>query len=260
MSFLNVEHITSGYDKRPVLQNISFEVNKGSFIGIIGPNGAGKTTLIKTLTHIIKPDKGSVYVEDKDIHEMPAAELAKACAVVFQGLVCIFSFLVEELVLMGRSAYIGTFGSEKVKDIEAVDEALKITDLIRLRSRPIDELSSGEQQRVLIAKALAQQPKLLLLDEPTAHLDIGYQIELLDLIDSLRSDQDMTVMGVFHDLNLASQYCDKILILDKGNIAGFDTPKNILKYGIIERIFKAPVLVNDKTDPNRPFIVPVKSR
>ena len=260
MDFLKVENIESGYIDNLVIKGVSFSVKKAEFIGIIGPNGGGKTTLLKTLSHIIKPSKGSVFLEEENIHSLSAFSLAKKLAMVSQGLVSIFSFTVKEIVLMGRSPYIGFLGHEKKEDIEKVNHALERTGLMALKERPIDELSAGERQRVLIARALAQEPKLLLLDEPTAHLDIGYQTDILDLIKSLQQDNGLTILCVLHDLNLASQYCDKLLLLDKGRIAGFDTPKNILKYDILEKTFNATCIVDENLLAGKPVVVPFSRR
>lgn len=257
MDFLQIEDLSSGYRQECVLNSLSFSVHKGEFIGIIGPNGAGKTTLLKTLSHIIKPRKGRVFMDGEDIHLMATTKVAKKLAIVGQDLRPIFSFTVEEIVLMGRTPYIGILGQEKKKDLEIVEEVLELTDLIGLKARPIDELSAGERQRVLIAKALAQQPEVLLLDEPTAHLDIGYQIEILDLVRSLKEEKCLTVVCVLHDLNLASQYSDRIMLLNKGAIAGFDLPKKILKYEVIEKIFKAHVLVKEDMLNGKPLVFPI---
>ena len=260
MQFLDVKDLKSGYGDYIVLNGISFSVSKGEFIGIIGPNGVGKTTLLKTLSHIIRPIEGKVLLEDKDIHSINPALLARRCAMVRQDLNSIFSFTVEELVLMGRSPYLGLFGQERREDMEIVNNVLERTNISMLKYRFIDELSAGERQRVLIAKALAQQPQLLLLDEPTAHLDIGYQIDILDLIRSLNRDNRLTVICVLHDLNLASQYCDKLILLDKGKVAGFDTPVNILKYDILEKAFNARCLVDEKILAGRPVVIPFKKK
>lgn len=256
MQFLDVKGLKSGYGEHIVLDDISFGVGKGEFIGIIGPNGVGKTTLLKSLSHVIRPSEGKVLLEGADIHSISPILLARRCAMVRQDLNSIFSFTVEELVLMGRSPYLGLFGQERREDIDIVNAVLRRTDIFMLKHRFIDELSAGERQRVLIAKALAQEPRLLLLDEPTAHLDIGYQIDILDLIKSLNKDSRLTVICVLHDLNLASQYCDKLLLLDKGKVAGFDAPMNILKYDILEKVFNARCLVDEKILAGKPAVIP----
>ncbi|MDP8297007.1 MAG: ABC transporter ATP-binding protein [Candidatus Orphnella occulta] len=256
MDFLNVVDLKSGYKNNLVLNEISFSVKKGEFIGIIGPNGAGKTTLLKTLSHIIRPLGGKVFLKGKDIHLLSSLLLARECAMVGQDLLSLFSFTVEEIVLMGRNPYLGLFKQERKEDVEIVNMALKRTDMSLLKDRPIDELSAGERQRALIAKALVQQPQLLLLDEPTAHLDIGYQTDILDLIRLLNRDSELTVICVLHDLNLASQYCDKLLLLDKGKIAGFGPPAEILQYDILERTFNARCLVDKDILGGKPIVIP----
>ena len=256
MDFLNVIDLKSGYKNNLVLNEISFSVKKGDFIGIIGPNGAGKTTLLKTLSHIIRPLGGKVLLKGKDIHLLSSLLLARECAMVGQDLLSLFSFTVEEIVLMGRNPYLGLFKQERKEDVEIVNMALKRTDMSLLKDRPIDELSAGERQRALIAKALVQQPQLLLLDEPTAHLDIGYQTDILDLIRLLNRDSELTVICVLHDLNLASQYCDKLLLLDKGKIAGFGPPAEILQYDILERTFNARCLVDKDILGGKPIVIP----
>jgi iron complex transport system ATP-binding protein len=256
MGFLKIENIESGYMNNPVIKGISFSVKQGEFIGIIGPNGGGKTTLLKTLSHIIKPNGGGVFLQGEDIHSLSTLNIARNIAMVGQGMHSIFSFTTEEIVLMGRSPYIGFLGHETKSDIEKVNHALELTGLLLLKNKPIDELSAGERQRVLIARALAQQPKLLLLDEPTAHLDIGFQTDILDLVSSLKDRESLTVICVLHDLNLASQYCDKLLLLDKGSIVDFDVPKNILKYDLLERVFNARCLVDDNILSGKPIVIP----
>jgi iron complex transport system ATP-binding protein len=257
MGFLEIKNLKSGYLDKPVIEDISFSIEKGEFMGIIGPNGAGKTTLLKTLTQIIRPMQGNILFEGRDIHRMGSFELAKRFAMVGQDLVSIFSFTVDEIVLMGRTPHIGVFGCERRQDLEIAQDMIRLTDLDGFKEKPINEMSAGERQRVLIARALTQQPQLLLLDEPTAHLDIGYQTEILDLVKSLKKKNDLTVICVLHDLNLASQYCDRILLLDKGKITGLGPPRDILKHEIIKKIFNVTALVDDKQFPDRPLVIPL---
>jgi len=257
MAFLEIKDLKSGYSGRTIIDGVSFSIEKGEFVGIIGPNGAGKTTLLKTMTHILSPSGGGVFLEGKDVHRLNSTEMARRFAMVGQDLRSIFSFTVKDIVLMGRTPYIGLFNSETGDDLKMVDHVLELTDLKDFIERPIDELSAGERQRVLIAKALAQDPAILLLDEPTAHLDIGYQMEILELVRSLKRERQLTVVCVLHDLNLASQYCNRIILLDKGKVADFAPPKDILKYDTIEKIFGATVLVNEKALPGSPLVVPI---
>ncbi len=260
MQFINVDNITSGYRDNIILKEICFSIDKGDSIGIIGPNGAGKTTLLKTLSRIIRPVKGKVFLDGKDIYKIKPHMFAKMCAMVGQDLHNIFSFTVEEIVLMGRNPYLDLFGQEQKTDMHIVNNVLERTDITELKYRLIDELSAGERQRTLIAKALAQEPQVLLLDEPTAHLDIGYRIDILDLIKSLNRQNRLTVICILHDLNLASQYCDKLLLLDKGRVVGFDTPVNILKYDILEKTFNARCLVDEKILAGKPVVIPYTSK
>jgi len=177
-----------------------------------------------------------------------------------QDLSSIFSFTVKDIVLMGRNPYIGLMSGETKKDLEILKNVLASCDLTGFKDRPIDELSSGERQRVLLAKALAQEPKILLLDEPTAHLDIGYQIAMLDFISSIRESQDLTVICVLHDLNLASQYCDRLLLLQKGRIAGMGPAKEIIEDELIEKIFGVNSLIIDGMINGQPAVIPVSKK
>ena len=256
MDFLSIENLKTGYFKNTIIEDLSFSVKKGESVGIIGPNGAGKTTLLKSLSHIIRPTSGKVLLDGVDIHAMDNTSFARRCSLVGQDIKSVFSFTVFEIVMMGRTPYIGMLGSESKEDIAICDEILTHTKLKDLKDKPIDELSAGERQRTLIARALAQEPDLLLLDEPTAHLDIGYQVDILDLIRGLKEKKNLTLVCVLHDLNLASQYCDKLLLIDKGNLIGFDTPSNILKYDILEKTFNATCVVDDKIIPGKPIVIP----
>ncbi|MDD5504515.1 MAG: ABC transporter ATP-binding protein [Candidatus Omnitrophica bacterium] len=260
MIFLQVKDIDSGYNDKAVIHSMSFNLDRGEFVGIIGPNGSGKTTLLRTISHIIKPFKGTVLLESQNIHRLSKNVLARRIALAGQNILSVFSFTVEEIVLMGRNPYIGFFGHEKKGDLQKVRLVLEQTGLTRVRNKPVHCLSAGEGQRVLIARALAQEAKLLLLDEPTAHLDIGYQTDILDLIKSLQQESGISVICVLHDLNLASQYCDKLLLIDEGRAAGFDIPERVLKRGVLESVFHAACLVNNTILPGRPLIVPFSRR
>jgi len=260
MDFLKVTGLQSGYPNNTVIKGVSFDAHKSEFIGIIGPNGAGKTTLLKTLCHIIRPTAGKVLLEGNDVHRMSVKSVAKKIAMAAEGFTSVFSFNVEEIVLMGRNPYIGVLGHESKTDLDKALNALRLTGMEKFRHRPVEALSAGEKQRVVIARALAQEPRLLLLDEPTAHLDIGYQIDILDLIDTLRKKQAITVVCVFHDLNLASQYCSKLILLDRGAIIDFDTPEKILKYDLLEDVFNASCVVDYKILGGRPVVIPFTRR
>ena len=181
---LRVNNLVCGYERKEVLKKVSFSVEEGSFLGIIGPNGSGKTTLFRAITRVLRPYRGEIFYKEKAISRIPRRELAREVAVLPQALSITFSYSVEEFVLMGRFPYLGRLEKAKDVDLKIVEKAMSLADVQPLRGRMISELSGGEKQRAILAQALAQEPKLLLLDEPTSHLDIGHQIEILDLVRS----------------------------------------------------------------------------
>ncbi|MFH0826316.1 MAG: ABC transporter ATP-binding protein [Candidatus Omnitrophota bacterium] len=252
---IEVKNITSGYQNRPILKGIDFSIREGEFFGIIGPNGSGKSTLLKTLSRCLKPYQGSVHYKQKDIHGIPAQELAKEFAFVAQDTAFNFSFTVWEIVQMGRIPYIGRMRAETPHDLEITKESMRTTDTLALADRFIGALSSGERQMVLIAKALAQQPKVLFLDEPTSHLDIGHQVQIMSLIKELNQKHNITVIVVLHDLNLASEYCDRLLLLNEGRAYKLGEPEEILTFQNIEEVYKTLVIVNRNPITKNPHIL-----
>lgn len=257
MNLLELDSVTVGYDDRKVISGISFSVEKGDFTGIIGPNGTGKTTLFRVITRILKPWSGMVRFCGGDIFGIPAKQLARRVATMPQMLETSFSFTVEEFTAMGRYPHLGRFDSPGPADRAAVEEALRLTDTEELRDRTLNELSGGERQRVLLAQALAQQPELLLLDEPTAHLDIGHQAQILDLITGLNRSQGLAVIMVMHDLNLAAEYCKSLILLDRGTVFASGTPSDVLTYENIERVYKTVVVVKENPISKKPYVFPI---
>lgn len=209
---LDVKDIDVFYGDRKVLERICLSAESG-LKGIIGPNGSGKTTLLKSISRVLKPKSGIILLNGKDVYELKAKDIAKDMTVVSQDTSTKFDFTVRDVVLMGRAPHLGRFEMEKREDMEIAEKAMKLTKTWHLADRTITEISGGEKQRVIIAKALAQEPKVLLLDEPTSHLDINYQIEILDLIKAL--SKELVVIAVFHDLNLAARYCDELILLSE---------------------------------------------
>ncbi len=232
---LSVEGIRFGYSSSPVLDDVSFEAKGGDVIGIIGHNGCGKTTLLKCINRALHPGSGIVKLDGKDTLSMSRKDIAKEVGVVAQNTVITFPFTVLDMVLMGRFPSLERFAIESKDDLKIAMDAMDATSISYLASRPIDEISGGERQRVIIARALAQQPRALLLDEPTLHLDINHQFELMELIRSLAKEKGLLVIIVSHDLNLAARYCDKLIALDEGKIAAAGvvgdvlTPENLAK-------------------------------
>lgn len=251
---LEVKDLTCGYDSKLVLQEINLKVEAKELVGIIGPNGSGKTTLLRAITGVLKPKKGQILFTGKSIHQMHFKELAKEVACVPQGFSGV-SMSVEEFVLLGRIPHFGRFQFlETTKDLAIAEKCLALTDTLRLKSQPIDEISGGERQLALISRALTQEPKLLLLDEPIAHLDITHQIGILDLIKKLNRKFGLTVIMVLHDLNLASLYCDRLILLHNGRLHKQGSPQEVLTYQTIEEVYQTVVVVKEDPLSRRPYI------
>lgn len=259
---LKVKNLISGYESKIVLQDISFDVNNGEFLGIIGPNGSGKTTLLKTISRVLKPKKGSILLEGKDIWQIGLKELAKKIAVVPQNFNGV-AMSVEEFILLGRIPYFKSFQFLETKnDLEFAKRSMVLTDTSGLKNRFMSEISGGERQLALIARSLTQEPKLLLLDEPTAHLDIAHQVKILDLIKKLNKELGLTVIMILHDLNLASEYCQRLVLINEGHIYKIGLPDEVLTYSIIEEVYKTVVVVEKSPISSRPYvlIVPEEER
>lgn len=252
---LQINNLTCGYDSKPVLRNINSKINSGELIGIIGPNGSGKTTLLRSITRVLKPQKGEVMFEEKNILNIGFRELAKKIAVVSQNFECNY-ISVEEFVLLGRIPYYKRFQLFETKnDREIAEKYMFLTDTLKFRNQPIKDISGGERQLVLIARALAQEPKLLLLDEPTAHLDITHQVRILNLIRKLNKELGLTVIMVLHDLNLAAEYCEKLILINNGKIHKMGQPEEVLDYRIIEEVYKTVVVVKKNPISKKPFVI-----
>jgi len=250
-----IDNLCGGYHKTSVIKGVSMDINAGDFLGIIGPNGSGKTTLFRLITRVLGVSSGSLYFEQKNVPAMDLKEFCRKVAFVAQDSVTDFSFTVMEIALMGRIPHLKRLQFETKEDIRIAEEALRLTDTLSLKDKRIDELSAGERQRVMIARALAQEPKLLFLDEPTSHLDIGHQIQVLDLLKKLNRRNDLTIAMILHDLNLASAYCNRIVLLDKGIIFKEGKPEEVLTYQSIEAVYKTVVLVNENPITHKPNVV-----
>lgn len=211
---IEVENLSFGYTPQSaILKNISFGVKTGAFLAIAGPNGAGKTTLLNLLCGLLRPEAGSITIDAKRMESYSVKELSQMIAVVRQEFVPVFDFSVTEVISMARTPYLGTFGFESKTDREIVDEALEVTETAQFAQRSLGTLSGGERQRVFIARALAQNTPVLLLDEPTSFLDLKHQVGIYDLLKSAQLEKGKTIVAVTHDINLAAQYCDEILLL-----------------------------------------------
>ncbi|MDN5351632.1 MAG: cobalamin transport system ATP-binding protein [Clostridiales bacterium] len=254
MGTIQVESLNFKYRVKEVLKAIQLEMKPGQFIGILGPNGSGKTTLIKNICGVLIPTSGRVAVDEKTVENYGKKNLAKRVAVVHQGGVADFDFKVEEVVLMGRYAQLGRFQSEGKEDYEAAERAMKLTGTEGLRTRSIKAVSGGERQRVLIARALAQETDVLLLDEPISHLDIKHQMEILALCKRLAVDEGMTVIASLHDINMAARFCSEIVLMKSGEIVAVGEPKTVLTKERMRDVYDIDVNVMGQEVP---IIVPV---
>jgi iron complex transport system ATP-binding protein len=252
---LCAQEVEFSYYDNPVLRGVSIELGEGELVGLIGPNGAGKTTLIKVLSGLLKPNKGRVYLGGKDIHGLSRRQIAKRVAVVPQELIVPFAFTAYEMVMLGRTPYVRPLLGPISHDMEVVAEKMEMTDTLHLAERNFNELSGGERQRVIIAMALAQEPDVLLLDEPTVHLDINYQIEILELIRRLNREGRLTVLAAMHDLNLASLYFERLVLLEGGRVVAEGSSEEVLCEEVIWRVFRAAVQVQEHPTSHTPHIV-----
>ncbi len=252
---LEINDLSGGYYHSEIIRDFSFKVNPGDFIGFIGPNGSGKTTLLRLLSRALAFTKGNIVFKGHPVNSISLKAFAQKAAFVPQETAINFPFLVAEIVLLGRIPHIKRMYSETRHDIQIAEHAMEITDTLHLKEKNITEISLGERQRVIIAKAIAQQPELLFLDEPTAHLDIGHQIQILDLLKRLNRDQGLTIIMAIHDLNLAGAYCNRIVLLSRGKVFKEGDPKSVLTYQNIEAVYKTIVVVKDNPLNDKPYVL-----
>jgi len=234
--FLRAEGVDFSYGRRPVLRKVDLVMRKGEFVGLIGPNGSGKTTLLKILAGTLMPREGRVTLEGRRISELGRRETARRIAVVAQDERCPSGFTVEEIVLMGRSPYLKGMAMEGAEDCEAVEQAMEMAGCLALRRREMAALSGGERRRVYIARALAQEPEILLMDEPTAHLDLLHQTEIMERL-SERNRQGLTILMVTHDVNLAVLFCRRLVALREGVLLGTGCPEKLIEPDFLEALF-----------------------
>lgn len=258
--FFKINNLQSGYSNNLVLNGVDFEISKGSFSGIIGPNGSGKTTLFKSITGEIYLKDGSIILGESNVSEMDSKQKAQKIAIVTQNTDAT-DITVEDYVLLGRYPYKGKFQLfDTTKDIELSEKFMKLTGVHKFKEKLMNELSGGEQQLVAIAKALTQEPELLLLDEPTSHLDISHQMQILNLIQQLNDDYNLTVLMIIHDLNLASEYCDYLIMMNEGKVYSKGSPDEVLNYANIEYVYKAVVLTQENKLTKKPSILLVSDK
>ncbi|MCW4009172.1 MAG: ABC transporter ATP-binding protein [Candidatus Bathyarchaeota archaeon] len=244
---LNINGIDCSYGSTKILDDVQFAVKSGEFWGILGPNGSGKSTLIKSISRVLKPTKGTIFIDEADIYKLKTLDVARRLAVVPQDSPITFDFTALEIVLMGRNPHMSQFGMEKKEDLDIAKNAMDLTDTWQFADRSITELSGGERQRVIIARALTQEPQILLLDEPTNHLDICNQLEIMDLLTLLCKTKKLLIVGVFHDFNLAARYCDSLILLMNGKIVAVGESSRTLTKENVKKVFRVDAIV--KTHP-----------
>ena len=256
MATLSVSQICFSYDGQEVLTGLSLEIGAGERLAILGPNGAGKTTLFRLLSGARTPNRGSISLDGRPLDIVPRREVARKIAVVPQDLTIPFAFTAREVVELGRTPHLRWLGGFRPRDRRAVEQAMELTDTTRLGDRIIHELSGGERQRVIIAMALAQEPEILLLDEPTHLLDIVRQAEILDLITELNLDRGLTVVAAIHDLNLAGRYFNRLLMLHRGTVLAEGAPVAVLRSEIVEKAYGGPVEIVRDGNGQVPIVLP----
>lgn len=230
---VQAENVTYRIGQSSILREISIQIPSKRFVGLIGPNGSGKSTLLKMIYRVLQPDTGTVYLDDQNVHKMQMRSVFQRMAVVSQESAPNFDFSVQEIVMMGRTPHKSMFQSDTSEDLAIVEQALSRVDMTEYRKRSFLSLSGGEKQRVLIARALAQQAEIIVLDEPTNHLDIRHQLQLMDLVKHL----DVTVLAALHDLNLASVYCDDLYVVQDGRVVDSGTPEEVITPELLRDVF-----------------------
>ncbi|GAB4339457.1 MAG: iron-enterobactin ABC transporter ATP-binding protein [Candidatus Abyssubacteria bacterium] len=242
-----------------MFHGLTVNVGSGEFVGLVGPNGSGKTTFLNLLTRVLRPARGEILIDGIDVRALSARELARKVAVVPQESTIIFPFTVSEVVLMGRAPHL-TSMLERDEDFAIADEAMRMTGVADLAERPIQRLSGGEKQAAFIARALAQRPSVLLLDEPTAFLDIKHQLDIYDILVRLNRERGITIVAVSHDLNLASHYCQRVLVFKEGTLKFDGAPQHAITAESVREVYGADVLVQRDPLSGRPFVLPVRAR
>ncbi|MEQ8768242.1 MAG: ABC transporter ATP-binding protein [Planctomycetota bacterium] len=240
---LELTGVGYAFGDRRVLSDVSLSVSAGELVGLLGPNGAGKTTLLKIADGLLSGHAGRVRLGERPIRELKRTEVARRIGWVPQDIEAIFPYSVQEIVMMGRFAHLGPWDRESEDDQAIVDRSLEATDATMFKDRYLGELSGGERQRVFLARALAQEPEILLLDEPTSFLDLKHRLEIYRLLASLAKDHGLAVLAASHDLQLIARFCDRLVLLKEGKVAATGAPKDVLDSKVLSEVFETPVEV-----------------
>lgn len=257
---VQAEHLQSGYGERTILADLSLEIKNGEITALVGPNGSGKSTLLKTLARLHKADQGAVYLNGRAIAQLPSAEVARQLAVLPQSPSAPAGLTVGELVEQGRYPHAGPLRMLRHQDHEAIAQALELTGTTEFANRPLDSLSGGERQRAWIALALAQATPILFLDEPTTFLDIGHQLEVLDLVEQLNRERSMTIVMVLHDLNQAARYSQRMVALRDGTIVADGQPSEVLTVELLAEVFGVKASILSDPQSGTPICLPYATK
>ena len=255
-SALRLDAVSAGYRDRVVLDNFSLNVDEGTLLGILGPNGAGKTTLFKVLSGLLAPRSGSVSLFGQPVASLAPAERARLVAVVPQELDIPVAYTVQDVVMMGRTTSLSRWGQPSARDRQIVERAMVYTDVADIRDRPITELSGGERQRAIVALALAQEPRMILMDEATSHLDLNHRLEIMQLVERLNQENGVTVLMISHDLQLAAEFCQRLVLLDAGRIVADGRPGGVLTEENLRRVYRCSVRVHEDAETGGLSILP----
>lgn len=250
---IEIENLSFAYSNELVVNNVSFSVDDGEFVGVIGPNGAGKSTLLKLIDGILQPKTGEIRLQNKPLQEYARKHLAKLLGFVPQNFSTVFSYSVSDIVMMGRYPHLSAFSPESPADHLIVEKSMKLTDVWHYRLRQFGELSGGEKQRVVLASAMAQEPKILLLDEPTSSLDIKYQYQFYRILHELQG-RGLIIVVVTHDINLAARYCRRLILLKNGKVVVDGAPEKVITKKMMESVYEVGVEILSHPVDGKPLL------
>ncbi len=255
---LEFHHVAAGYGEREILKDVTMSVREGEFAGLIGSNGTGKSTLIKCISGLLPLKRGNISICGKENSSLKSRERARMVAVVPQSYHVEYDFTVEDIIMMGRNPYLGFRKKEGQEDYDIVEEAMQATNTEIFRRRYYNELSGGERQRVILARAIAQKPRIILLDEPTSALDVHHQIEVMELITKLNQEEHMTVLAVLHDINMASRFCKRMIMLQDGMVSVDGSPREVINRKNMESLYQMKLMIRENPLFHKPEIIPIR--
>lgn len=258
MKVITIRNLSYAYDDSSVLKGIDISLEKGMFYSILGPNGSGKTTLLKNIQKILKPHRNSVYINGDDITSISVKELSKQLAVVPQETHMDFDFTVLDMVLMGRSPHLKRFESESPKDLHLAEKVMTDTDTWKFKDKSVRNISGGELQRAVVSRAMVQDTEILLLDEPVSHLDIHHQISILRTVSGFSRSKGITVVAVLHDINLAVEFSDSVILLNQGVVEAMGSPEEVITKERIRSLYSMECMIIKNPSSGKPHVIPTE--